>query len=179
MFPPSHPAVAYLLYGEFRRVRDSDPPDGYPTLALVAGAVLPDLIDQPIHGLAAVPSTRTLAHSLLFGVVVCLAVATAVRRFSRPNTVAVGFAVGYLSHLAADALWPLLLGYDDELGFLLWPITQSPPYAGEKPLFAVGDVLVTTTWVELLLLAGGLGLWWADGRPGLRPIRRWLDGVLY
>lgn len=171
MFPPVHPGVAYLLYAGAVRLRGARTPGELATLALVVGSVLPDLVDQPLYYVFALPSTRTLAHSLLVAVPVCLVVIVAVRTVSLPDEVGYGFAVGYLSHVVADAFWPLVLGEYDELGFLLWPLTHSPPYVGQKPLAAVGDVTVTTLWLELPLLAVALIVWWLDGRPGLAPIR--------
>lgn len=172
MFPPVHPGVAYLLYAGWRRLAADDLPGEGPTLALLVGAVLPDLIDQPLARLADVPSTRTLGHSLLFVVPVAVAVVFAVRRSSRTDALAGGFAVGALSHPLADALWPALLGIEAELGFLLWPLTHSPDYEGTKPLLELGSVTVTTLWVELPLLALAVLLWLRDGRPGLRALRR-------
>lgn len=168
MFPPVHPVLAYLVYSGGRRVLDRGPPSAAATVAVVVGGTLPDLIDQPLyHLLFDLPSTRTLGHSLLFVVPACLAVLLAVRRSPLPDEVGPAFAVGLLSHAAADAVWPLLLGLSDELGFLLWPLTHSPAYVARKPLVAVGGTTVTTLWVELPLLALGLLAWWRDGCPGI------------
>lgn len=41
-----------------------------------------------------------------------------------------------------------------------------PDYEGTKPLVEVGGTTVTTLWVELVLLAFAIALWWRDGRPG-------------
>ena len=166
MFPPAHPGVAYLLYSPFHRLVEGDATSGGATLALVVGAVLPDLIDQPLYHLAGFPTTRTIGHSLLLAVPVCLAVAAVARGSTLPDGVAGAFAFGYGAHLAADALWPLVLGLRDELGFLLWPVTYMPDYEGTKPLVEVGGTTVTTLWVELVLLAFAVALWWHDGRPG-------------
>ena len=166
MFPPAHPGVAYLLYGATRRLRDGDAPTALATLALGGGAVLPDLVDQPLYHLAGFPTTRTIGHSLLLAVPVCLAVAVLVSRSSLPRPVATAFAFSYGAHLAGDALWPLVFGRRDELGFLLWPVTHMPDYEGTTPLVEVGGTTVTTMWVELVLLAFAIALWWRDGRPG-------------
>lgn len=166
MFPPAHPGVAYLLYSTSRRLVDGEAPTTLATLSLVGGAVLPDLIDQPLYHLAGFPTTRTIGHSLLLALPVCLAVALLVRRSSLPRPVATAFAFGYGAHLAGDALWPLVLGLRDELGFLLWPVTHMPDYEGTKPLVEVGGTTVTSLWVELVLLALAVALWWRDGRPG-------------
>lgn len=172
MFPPVHLGVGYLAYATLLRIRESGTPGDAATLAVVAGAALPDLIDQPLYAVLDLPSTRTLGHSLLVAVPVCLVVLFAVRRSSLPDAVGEGFAVGYLSHPLADALWPLLLGMDDELGFLLWPIRPSPDYEGEKLLVVVGDVPVTTLWLELPVLAAAVALWWRHGTPGADPVRQ-------
>lgn len=168
MFPLVHPGIAYLAYAVVRRLTGTDPPADLPTTALVVGALLPDLVDQPLYYAVDLPSTRTVGHSLLVAVPVCVAVVAAVRRSVLPNAVGIGFGVGYLSHSVADALWPLLLGLYEELGYLLWPVIHSPPYVGQKPLGTVGDVTVTTLWIELPILAVALVLWWRHGRPGLR-----------
>lgn len=170
MFPPVHAGVAYLLYAGLARARIVDSPTAGAVLAAAIGALLPDLIDMPLHALVAVSSTRTLAHSLLIAVPVSLLFVALVRRSDAPDAVGTGFAVGYLSHPAADALWPLLLGRYDELGYLLWPVTHSPPYEGTKELIALGNITVTSLWVELLLLAVAVLAWWRDGKPGIGVI---------
>jgi hypothetical protein len=166
VFPPAHPGVAYLLYGGSLRILGAGFPGDRATLALVLGAVLPDLLDQPLYHWLGSSTTRTAGHSLLLAVPVCLAVFAAVRRSALPEAVARAFAFGYGAHLAADAFWPLALGLYDELGYLLWPVTRMPAYEGTKPLFSVGEVTVTTLWVDVALLAAALALWWRDGRPG-------------
>lgn len=171
MLPIAHPGVAYLLYAGIRRGLGREPPTGPAVIALVVGALLPDLIDQSLYYLFALPSPRTLAHSLLVAIPACLLVALAVRRGRVSSEVGVGFIVGYLSHPAADALWPFLYGAEDELGFLLWPYTTSPPYPSHRVLFEVGPIPILTTWIELGLLAAGIALWWRHGRPGLGLLR--------
>ena len=167
MFPPAHPGVAYLLYRGGGRLRGAGAPGDRATLALVAGAVLPDLLDQPLYHWLGFPTTRTVGHSLLLAVPVCLAAVAVVRRSALPDAVAGAFAFGYGAHLAADAVWRVALGRFAELGYLLWPLTTMPDYEGTVPLFAVGGATVTTTRVEVALLAAALALWWRDGRPGV------------
>lgn len=166
MYPLVHPGVAYLCYVAILRIRGRHGPGDRAAVALVVGSILPDLIDQPLYRLADVPSTRTLGHSLLVAIPICFFVWVLIRRFDVPDRVAGAFAVGYGSHLAADAFWPVVLGLPLELGFLLWPITDSPPYVGQKPLGALAGRTVTTLWVELLILGTALLVWWRDGRPG-------------
>jgi hypothetical protein len=73
--------------------------------------------------------------------------------------------------VATDAARPLLLGLHREPGYLLWPVTPSPPYRGEKPLVGAGGVTVTSYWVDAALLVLGVFVWWRDGRPGLEMVR--------
>lgn len=171
MFPIAHPGLAYLLYAGWRRTAGEGAPTGPATLALVGGALLPDLLDQPLYHLGVTPSGRTIGHSLLLLGPVAVAGALVVRRSARPDGVGAGFAVGLLSHPVADATFPLLLGRLDELGFLLWPTTYSPPYVGNKPLFDAGPLTVTTLWVDVLVLALGVVAWVRDGRPGFGTLR--------
>ena len=177
MHPVVHPAVAYVLYRLGRGSVRAGPPGPNVTLALVLGAIIPDVIDQPMYHVFAFPTTRTIAHSLLVAVPVCLLVWIAVRRRGVRDEIALGFAVGYLSHLAADALWPLVLGEYDELGFLLWPITEMPPYEGVKPLVTIDSLTITTLWVEVGLLVIGVLVWSRDGWPGMEVASQALDAL--
>jgi hypothetical protein len=175
MFPPVHLALGYLVYSGLRRSVGERPAPG-PALAAVGGGAVPDLVDQPLYYALGLSSTRTLGHSLLVAVPIGLAAVLVARRLSVPDAVGAGFAVGYLAHPPADALWPLALGLERELGFLLWPVTHSPEYVGRKPLFVVGDLTVTTLWFELPLLALGVVAWWRDGAPGVSAVRERLTG---
>lgn len=168
MFPLVHPGVAYLVYAGYVRLDDGRPPGGTETLALVLGAVVPDLVDQPLYHLGTAPTTRTIGHSLLAGVVLSALVVLAVRRTATADRVGRAFAAGYFLHLLADAVWPIVLWLPAELRYLGWPIVQQPPYEGTKPLLAIGGVVVTTLWVEIVLLVVAIIVWWRGGRPGDR-----------
>lgn len=172
MLPPVHLGVAYLLYAGMARLFSRLELRDTAVLALLVGAILPDLIDQALYRLADVPSTRTLGHSLLFLVPLCVVVALVVHRTAYPATVWQAFVIGALSHPATDALYPLAFERYDELGFLLWPVTTSPPYEGIKTITTLGGVEVTTVWIEVPLLAAALVLWWHDGMPGLGAIKQ-------
>ena len=182
MWPTTHPFFGYLLYSGYARLAGGAPPRDGPTVAVVIGALLPDLIDKPLW--LAVPGLggRTIGHSLLFAGPLCALVALDSRRSGRPAVgvlvsprtrarraplVGVAFAVGYASHLLGDALYALGAGTYHELGYLLWPITPMPPYEGQKHLATVADVDVTTLWVEAALVVATVGLWLRDGKPGL------------
>ena len=170
MLPPVHPGVAYLIYAGGLRLLSRGPPQPLATVALVVGAVLPDLIDQSLYHGFGFHTTRTVGHSLVFAIPLCLVVLALVKRRTVSRATAVAFIIGYASHLLADAVWPILLNKPAELGYLLWPITYMPAYEGVKPLLVVGDVTITTLWIELPLLFVALVWWWRDGRPGLHEV---------
>ncbi|SNR32161.1 metal-dependent hydrolase [Halorubrum vacuolatum] len=171
MNPVVHPVVGYLCYAAYARVRHGRPPDGAPAAVAIVAAAIPDLIDQPLWLLGVTPVGRTIAHSL-FGAAVAVAVAVAVARLRGRPELGVAFAVGYLSHLAADVPWHVLAGDYDELGFLLWPVTHMPPYSGVKVLGEIGGVAVTTLWLEIVIFVVGVAVWVRDGKPGLGLVRR-------
>ncbi len=171
MLPIVHPVVGYLCYAAYTRIRRGQRPDGEPTAVAVVAATLPDLVDQPLWLLGATPVGRTITHSLLVALPVVAVVGVIARRRGRPE-LGIAFAIGYLSHLAADVPWHVLAGEYDELGFLFWPITHMPAYTGTKTLGIVWGVELTTLWIEAVLFVTGIGLWWYDGRPGLELLRR-------
>ncbi|MCL9812163.1 metal-dependent hydrolase [Natranaeroarchaeum aerophilus] len=163
MWPLVHPFFGYLCYSAYRRL-DGEVPTAGPTVAVVIGALLPDLVDQPLRILLAGHVGRSLAHSLFVAVPTILLVWYVAQHRGRAR-LGVGFAVGYLSHLVSDAFWPLLVGAYDELGYLLWPITSMPEYQGRKVLGELGSVTVTTYWLEAVVVLVAVGVWWRDGRP--------------
>lgn len=170
MYPPVHPVVGYLVYAGFTRVLGRTPSDGIAVPVLVVATLLPDIIDKPLLWMGVVPSGRTLGHSLLFAIPVMIVVSLFFYRRGSPEA-GVAFAIGYLSHIAADALWPLVVGASGELGFLLWPLTYSPPYEGQKYLTTVMGIDVTTFPIEIALLVLGLAVWISDGTPGIAYVR--------
>lgn len=171
MFPVVHPVVGYLCYALYTRSYRGERPDGRAAAVAVGTATLPDLIDQPLRVAGVTPVGRTVAHSLVVAVPVVVLVVAVTRRRDR-SVLGIAFAIGYLSHVAADVPWHVLAGEYGELGFLLWPITSMPAYTGTKTLGAVGGVEITTLWIEAIVLVVGICLWWRDGRPGLGFLRR-------
>lgn len=172
MFPLAHPGVAYLLYTAYIRRVHGRSPDGLAAVALVSGAVIPDVVDLPLYYFGGAPSTRSVAHSVLAGVGLSSLVALTIGRSAVDNRVGVAFSAGYLSHLLADAVWPLVLWLPAELRYLGWPLTQQPLYEGTKPLGSVSGVTVTTLWIELAMLTVAIAIWWHDGRPGFRDLAK-------
>lgn len=172
MLPPVHLAVGYLCYAAYARWRWSRPPESAPAAVAVLGAVLPDLLDKPPWLVGTVEVGRTAGHSLLFAVPVIAAGWVFARRRGDLR-IGAAFAVGVLSHLAADVPWHLVSGDYDELGFLLWPLTPMPAYSGTKRLGTVAGFDVTTLWLEAAIVVAGVVAWWRDGLPvpGLSPVR--------
>lgn len=164
--PVVHLAVGYLCYSGFSRVRYDDTPGAVPAFVAVFGAALPDLIDKPLAFAGVVPVGRTIGHSLLFALLL-VALVWGLARMRERTELAVAFAIGYLTHLAADVPWHVLAGDFDELAFLFWPLTEMPPYTGVKPLGTVAGVEVTTLWLEVVIFVTGVAVWWIDGRPGV------------
>jgi hypothetical protein len=176
MWPWGHLAVGYLLYSALARWRFDRPPGDAAALLVAVGTQFPDLIDKPLAWtFHLLPSGRSLAHSLLTAIVVCVLVGIYFRRRGQQR-LATAFAIGYVSHLFADALSPLLSGQYQYVAYLGWPLLDLPPY--DTGTGFIGHF----TSIELtpLMLAGfvfivlGLAVWLRDGRPGLSVLRGWL-----
>lgn len=184
MWPWEHVAVAYVLYSLYCRLRSRSPGAG-PVLVLAFGAVLPDLVDKPLAWtFALVPQGYSVAHSVLVAPLLLAAVAAVCARLRRP-TFAVAFAVGHLSHLVGDVVYPVVEGEGLAFEAVLWPLVTLPAYevrrsAVERALYylarhvhrvlehGVGPLVA----FELGLVAAVLGLWLSDGAPVLREAVR-------
>ena len=194
MWPWGHLAVGYVLYSLGTRARTGESPDGWNVVALAIGTQFPDLVDKPLAWwLGVLPGGRTLAHSLLVAVPLVVLVAALARRYDAGPR-ATAFAVGYLSHLAGDALVPALVGSPRELAFLLWPATPTvvyddPPLLADLSLTraAVADFLAATlapgglaavvalltspvVLADLGVVAALVALWLADVLPPLPEV---------
>ena len=170
MQPIVHLSVGYLCYAAYTRWRRHERPRGVPVLVVLVGAGLPDLLDKPLAAAGIVDVGRTVGHSLFTAAIVMTIVWLIATRCDR-RPLAMAFVIGYTSHIAADVPWHVLSGDIDELGFLLWPVTEMPAYTGVKPLGTVGGVEVTTLWLEAVIFVAGIGLWWRDGKPGLETLK--------
>ncbi|GAA0553119.1 hypothetical protein GCM10008994_30150 [Halorubrum ejinorense] len=166
-------------------------------LLVVAGTLLPDLIDKPLALVVGGPfaSGRTVAHSLLFGIPVVLIFRTVLRRRRGPAVPVVLFAVGYASHPFLDASVFLVQGTLArdlvEVGFVLWPVglpadgivrfLERLPAADRaieaKPRWTARHVpsgARLSRWirvVELALASAATVLWLADDAPGVEALR--------
>lgn len=192
MLPWGHAAVGYLLFTAYVRYRDgggnpsrasglagsrhtgglAGRPDGAAVLVLLAGTQFADLVDKPLGWyLGVLPGGRSLAHSLLVAGVVVAVVHWLAVRLGRP-ALGVAFAVGHLSHLAADALYPIVEGEWVDVYYLLWPIVQDPdPVTDATVLETIASSALSPTGVfEAVLFLLAAGLWVADGTPGLAEL---------
>lgn len=168
MWPPGHLAVAYLLVSWGRRVR-GDGPVSAQVVVLAVGSQLPDLLDKPLAWVFALPSGRTLGHSILFAVPLAVCCVLVSRRLDRP-ALGTAASVGVLSHVVADAV-PALWNPDAGLSFLLWPLVSTTPY--DEPFPGLWELVIDSAsdpyvLFEIALVAAALVYWRHDGYPGLQ-----------
>lgn len=171
MWPWEHLAVGYLCYSLLLHLGFGRSPRNGPTIALVVGTQFPDLVDKPLAWTFGIlPNGRSLAHSLLTALVLLALVRFVFYRYRRP-WLANAFGIGYLTHLAGDALYPLLAGDLYYLSFLAWPLAPAIEY-GEKSFAAhlPSFELSMFSMAELGLMVLLVGLWLLDGMPGLTPV---------
>lgn len=185
MWPWEHLAVGYLGYAALRRAGGArGPPGGGPVLALGVATQLPDLVDKPLAwSLGVLPSGTSLAHSVLVAVPGAVVAVLVARRAGAPAYGA-AVAVGWLSHLVGDVVYPVLLGGSPAVAAVLWPVVPAPPGAGgggvlaqARRLFALFLAFLATPrgWRYLVGEAALLGLaglvWLAEGAPGVDTVR--------
>ncbi len=169
MLPWGHAAVGYLLYAALTRYRDGERPAEAPVIALAIGTQFADLLDKPLAWYVGVlPSGRSLGHSVFTAIVVIAIVHWLAVRYDR-RELSVAFAVGHLSHLAADSVYPLLRGDWEGLHFLLWPVL---PQTSSETSYTILEVLIASTLsvtgaFELLLFCVATALWISHRMPGL------------
>jgi hypothetical protein len=173
VWPWGHAAAGYLLYTLYLRTRYDRRPEGVATIVLGFGTQFPDLIDKPLAWTFGVlPTGRTLGHSLVIALLVLAAV-----RIVRNSQVSDAFAIGYLSHLATDALYPFVSGEFSDLSFFVWPILSSPDYeTGQSFLAHLRGIEGSPTFLfEIVLAIVAFGVWLRHGRPGLATLWRAFD----
>ncbi|WP_436927185.1 metal-dependent hydrolase [Halosimplex amylolyticum] len=179
MWPWEHLAIGYLSYALASRVAWREPVTSGAAIAVAFGSQFPDLVDKPLGWwFGVLPGGTTLAHSLVTAVPLSLAVLAAGAVFGRERP-ALAFVVGYLSHLPADVLYPVVLGRGPKTWFLFWPFRPAPttdptaalPHvfelAAQFAAFLASPLGALYLLGELSLLAAAAWLWLRDGRPGL------------
>lgn len=182
MWPWGHLAVGYLAFVAGRRA----PPGGPAALLLALGTQFPDIVDKPLAWhLGVIPNGRSLTHSAIVATAIVALVWWYAARRDRTD-LALAFGVGYASHLAADALYPLLDGRLADLAFLAWPVLPAVEYTGSTSITARFAELVAaiaagqapgTLAFELALAAVAAALWTRHGYPGLGTLRRWITNT--
>ncbi|PSQ20845.1 metal-dependent hydrolase [Halobacteriales archaeon QS_8_65_32] len=176
MWPWGHLAVGYLLYTALVRARTGRAPSGSGAVLVAFGTQFPDLVDKPLAwGLGVLLHGRTGAHSLPVLLLVVSVVALYARRRDRSD-LALAFSVGYLTHPFADAFLALLQGQTEYVTYLLWPLTDPAHYSTDAIVLASFGPFDLTVYgvAQLGLVVLALGIWIADGTPGVAT----LEGVL-
>lgn len=173
MWPLGHAAVGYLLYSLSTRARFDGRPATLSTLVLLVGSQVPDLVDKPLAWYGGVlPTGRSLGHSLLVLLPICLGVYWLARRRRRAE-LGVAFGVGAISHPLVDSVPVLWSG--TEVGYLLYPVVPVAPYEEGAPSIAellAGSLGEPWFLLEFALAAAALLVWNRDGRPGLGTVER-------
>ncbi len=183
MWPWEHLAIGYLAYSFFIRYATGHMPRRLAVVALAFGTQFPDLVDKPLGwGTTLLPSGISFAHSLLVAVPL-VALAVGVCSVVDRADVGIAFAIGYLLHLPADAVYPLLIGGRLNWTFFLWPLIPAPeatvsiiPFvrdlAGQFLAFLATPRGRLYFLLELGLVGGATLRWYVDGAPGLRwPVK--------
>ncbi len=188
MMPWGHLAVGYLLYSAGVRVARGHGPRELPSLALVFGTQLPDLIDKPLNWWFSVFDGRAFGHSLLIMIPLSLAVYVVARRHDHGDLGA-AFGSGLVIHLLTDGWLAILAGsVRANAPYLLWPIYPTPTYPKDSladhvvaqveairalPWGSPAELLTSWLAIQALLLLVPLSVWMYDGYPGVRTVR-WL-----
>ena len=176
MLPWGHAAAGYLLYVIVVRARGGNRPEGPAVLVLAFGTQFADLVDKPLAWYFGIlPAGRSLGHSLLIAIVLLTFIHVIAVRYDRQE-LSIAFAVGHLSHLAADAYLPLLRGQFAEAAFLLWPPVPLPPEATAGPDRTLLEILVlvdptSPVIFQHVLVIIAAGVWIRQGMPGVETLQ--------
>lgn len=184
MWPWEHLALGYVLYSLLGHAVDRTSPTDIGAVAVAVGTQLPDLVDKPLSWILGVTETGySVGHSLFVAPVVCLAAVALGRRYS-DRRIGGALAVGYLSHLFADVVYPLFLGRGLAPSVVLWPAVEQPPSDSHlgfvtlvtRYLVRYGRQMAALDYTPYVLFQFCLGLfvlllWLYDGTPGTRLYR--------
>lgn len=165
MWPWGHLAIGYLLYSGIRKVRGR-PVSGRSAVLVAVGTQLPDVVDKPLAWTFDVlPTGRTLAHSTL-ALLVVYASLVALTDWTDGRR---ALGIGWLSHLLADAVHPLLKGDLHHLVFLVWPVLGSSTYETPQAFIAhlTGIDWTPFFWSQFVLVALAGVAWYRNGAPGI------------
>jgi len=130
MWPWGHVAVGYLVFLAYGGLTGLDWRENHllPATVAVLATQVPDVVDKPLAWwFHALPSGRSLGHSLFAVVCVSLAFWYVTRRYDR-EALAIPFSLGYLSHLFADGYGQLFAGHWRRVSYFFYPFTSAPTY---------------------------------------------------
>lgn len=178
MWPWGHLAFGYICYSGWTRLRTGEPPATVPVIVLAVATQLPDLVDKPLAWSFDVFTTGYgIAHSLLFAVPLVALVVLFARRWGA-GELGSALGVGYLSHLAGDVLFGLLVGVESPFGRVVWPLSNPAGYTDdigfvERVTRYLNAFLVNLADGELgvyvplylVLFTSVFALWLVDGAP--------------
>jgi hypothetical protein len=157
MDPVGHFLIAFLPLIVYTFARYRQPPTGIVILVLLFATQLPDLIDKPLAWTFGIlPSGRMVAHSLVIAVPFVVAVVFLARQRGYGD-LGIVFAVGYLSHLAADFYPVIFLGRDYYFfPNTFWPLLTAnpdsePSFAAHLPDMGLATI-ITVGFVVLICL---------------------------
>ncbi|MHB9286817.1 metal-dependent hydrolase [Halobacteriales archaeon Cl-PHB] len=191
MWPWEHLALGYLLYSVATRLVAGRPPRGAAVIVLAVATQVPDLVDKSLSWVLPVFEVGYAAgHSVLVvGPLLGVTAVLAARRGRRALRLTTAYAVGHLSHLLGDVVYPLVLGKGLAVERLFWPVatleTASSQagvldrvlgyflrYLGQVVRLEPDGLFV----VQVGLVLGVTLLWVADGRPGPNALWRSVTG---
>lgn len=141
---------------------------------VLAGSILPDLIDKPFGSILFNETFRThrlWAHSLLFPVVGLTIVMVATRRGGDHRKQWIGLVIGLFVHLLLDGVWLSPEAF-------LWPLfgLDFPKVAGSDfPALLRGMLSSPLVWLGEAVGAGYLVLLWRRHLAGAGGIRGFFD----
>lgn len=159
MYLLAHAGVTLLAWETLRRLL---PRRRFPVaapLAVLVGALLPDLVDKPLgHLVLGWGTGRLFAHTALFVLLLALAALSLRRRAPRLSGVLAAFSFGSLAHLVLDRMW-------SASEVLWWPLLGPMPHGAWAPIRYLTTPF-TSPWVLAMEAVGLLllALLW----PGLR-----------
>lgn len=184
MWPWEHLAVGYLVVALALRFGWHRSPDALTAVAVAVGTQFADLVDKPLAWqFDVLQSGTSVAHSVFVAVPLSILVVAVAWRLDR-TVVGAAFAVGYLLHLPADAMYGVVYGNGIEFESLLWPLVSggNSDYGSFLQNFTYylskyGTVLDSPRGLgilafEVTLLGSAFVLWVADGLPGIPRIGR-------
>ncbi|WP_136718389.1 metal-dependent hydrolase [Halorientalis salina] len=178
MWPWEHLAIGYLLYSGYVHFTNSESPTTGPALLVVLGTQFPDLVDKTLAWTFTIfPSGVSVAHSVFTAAGLSACVVLLARRLEH-RQLGIAFAIGYLSHIPADMVYPVFLGGRLNLGAFFWPLVTAagPARGGFLANFAYYAVRflaflgtprgILFLVLEIALLGTTAVVWILDGHPG-------------